>query len=223
VRHADVNVVRIPDDMDFATAAGLGCRFATAYRAVVARAQVREGDWVAVHGCGGVGLAATMIAAAGGARVIAVDTSPAARELATGFGAEVAVDPASGSVVEAILDVTGGGADASIEALGLTSTLTNSVQCLRRRGTHVQVGLPGGVDQVPADIVWTAISHELQLLGSHGMAAHDYPAMLARIASGELAPGRLVSRTVGIDDIPDELVAMGERPGAGVVVAEIRA
>ncbi|MGP4012786.1 alcohol dehydrogenase catalytic domain-containing protein, partial [Streptomyces sp. 4N124] len=73
--HADVNLVAVPDGMSFATAASLGCRFATAFRAVVQQGRVAAGEWVAVHGCGGVGLSAVMIAAASGARVIAVDVS----------------------------------------------------------------------------------------------------------------------------------------------------
>ena len=221
VRHADLNLVAVPDDMAFTTAAGLGCRFATAYRAVVARAAVRPGDWLAVHGCGGVGLAAVMIGVAERSRVVAVDTSPAARELARSFGAEVVLDPAEGDVVTAVRDVTGGGADASIDALGSRATLTGSVRCLRPRGTHVQVGLLGDAAEVPADVIAAAIAGELQLLGSHGMAAHEYPAMLARIASGELAPDLLVRRTVGLDDVPAELVAMGERPGAGMVIVSL--
>src|SRR5207248_480567 len=83
----DVNLVALPGAMPFATAASLGCRFATAFRAVTVHGRVAPGQWVAVHGCGGVGLSAVMVAAARGARVVAVDVSPAARDLARRFGA----------------------------------------------------------------------------------------------------------------------------------------
>ncbi|MBP0685665.1 alcohol dehydrogenase, partial [Mycobacterium tuberculosis] len=73
IAFADQNLVVLPDGIDFATAASLGCRFATSFRAVVDQARVRGGEWVAVHGCGGVGLSAIMIAAALGAHPIAVD------------------------------------------------------------------------------------------------------------------------------------------------------
>ena len=80
LRAADTNLVRLPDAVDLVTAASLGCRFATAFRALTATAAVRPGDWLAVHGCGGVGLSAVMIGAALGARVVAVDVvEPAAR------------------------------------------------------------------------------------------------------------------------------------------------
>ncbi|MFE2618539.1 alcohol dehydrogenase catalytic domain-containing protein, partial [Micromonospora chalcea] len=92
VRHADVNLVRLPDELDETAAAALGCRFATAFRAVIAQGRVAAGEWVAVHGCGGVGLSAVMIAAASGARVVAVDVSPGALELARRSGAAICLD-----------------------------------------------------------------------------------------------------------------------------------
>jgi D-arabinose 1-dehydrogenase-like Zn-dependent alcohol dehydrogenase len=223
VDNADVNVVALPDSLDFGTAASLGCRFATAYRAVVHRAAVAPGEWLAVHGCGGVGLAAVMIAVAQGNRVVAVDTSAAARELARAFGASAVLDPADGSVVAAIRELTGGGAAASLDALGSPSTFGDSVRCLRPRGTHVQVGLAAGIGAVPESIVAAVIAGELQLVGSHGMAARDYPELLARIAAGELDPARLVRRMIGLKQAPAELATMGSRPGAGITVIEISA
>ena len=88
---ADLNLVRIPDGVPADVAAGLGCRFATAYRAVLQVGRLQAGEWVAVHGCGGVGLSAVMIAAAAGARVIAVDVSEAALGAARDAGADLAV------------------------------------------------------------------------------------------------------------------------------------
>src|SRR6476469_10047231 len=73
VDHADTNLVRLPEEMDFVRAASLGCRFITSFRAVVDQGKVAAGQFVAVHGCGGVGLSAIMIAKAFGANVVAVD------------------------------------------------------------------------------------------------------------------------------------------------------
>ena len=92
---ADANVVRLPDSVGFVEAAALGCRFATAYRAVVGVGRLAAGEWLAVHGCGGVGLSAVQIGVALGARVVALDVSAAAREAALALGAEVALDPAA--------------------------------------------------------------------------------------------------------------------------------
>ncbi|WP_375492320.1 zinc-dependent alcohol dehydrogenase family protein [uncultured Jatrophihabitans sp.] len=224
VRNADVNLVALPDDMDFDTAAALGCRFATAYRAVVDRARAAPGDWVAVHGCGGVGLSAVMIAVAQGNRVVAVDTSAAARALAVELGAEQVLDPAQVEVASAIRDITGGGAAASLDALGSLPTLVGSVHCLRPRGTHVQIGLAAGVGPLPETVLAAAIAGELQLLGSHGMPARAYPAMLARIAGGELVPGRLVQRRISLSEAPGALAAMGTtQVGAGMTLIEVSA
>src|SRR5207248_5851651 len=151
VRHADVNLVRLPDDLPYPAAAALGCRFATAFRAVVAQGRIRAGEWLAVYGCGGVGLSAVMIGAACGARVVAVDVSPAALDAARRFGASVCVD--ARDAPRAVVEATGG-AHVSIDALGSLDTCVASVESLRRRGRHVQVGLlpaAGGRPALPLD------------------------------------------------------------------------
>ncbi|MET7680015.1 zinc-dependent alcohol dehydrogenase family protein [Streptomyces sp. NPDC005423] len=212
--HADVNLVAVPEAMSFATAASLGCRFATAFRAVVRQGRVAAGEWVAVHGCGGVGLSAVMIAAAAGARVVAVDVSPRALELARRFGAAVCVDAATTvDTALAVRELTGGGAHLSLDALGSPATCAASVNGLRRRGRHVQVGLlpsPAGTTPVPMARV---IALELELLGSHGMAAHTYPPLLELVASGLLRPDLLVTSAVPLAAAPAALAAMGTAAG----------
>jgi alcohol dehydrogenase len=219
--HADVNLVALPGELSFATAASLGCRFATAYRAVVQQGRVAAGEWVAVHGCGGVGLSAVMIAAASGARVVAVDVSERALGLARRFGAAQCLDArAVPDTAAAVRELTGGGAHLSLDALGSPGTCAASVNGLRRRGRHVQVGLlpsPAGTTPVPMARV---IALELELLGSHGMAAHSYPPMLELVRSGVLRPDLLVTSTIGLDDVPAALAAMGTAPGAGATVIE---
>ncbi|PIM73547.1 alcohol dehydrogenase [Streptomyces sp. JV178] len=219
--HADVNLVALPDELSYGTAASLGCRFATAFRAVVAQGRVAAGEWVAVHGCGGVGLSAVMIAAASGARVVAVDVSPRALELARTFGAAACVDASAvQDTAEAVRDLTGGGAHLSLDALGSPVTCAASVGSLRRRGRHVQVGLlpsPTGTTPVP---MARAIALELELLGSHGMAAHAYPPMLELVRSGVLRPDLLVTSTIPLDAVPEALAALGTAPGSGVTVIE---
>jgi alcohol dehydrogenase len=219
--HADVNLVPIPEEMSFATAASLGCRFATAFRAVVQQGRVTAGEWVAVHGCGGVGLSAVMIAAAAGARVVAVDISPRALELARAFGAAECVDATRvADTAEAVRELTGGGAHLSLDALGSPATCAASVNGLRRRGRHVQVGLlpsPDGTTPVPMS---RAVALELELLGSHGMAAHTYPPLLELVRTGALRPDLLVTSTIPLTAAPDALAALGTAPGAGVTVIE---
>lgn len=219
--HADVNLVAMPEGMSFGTAASLGCRFATAYRAVVQQGRVAAGEWVAVHGCGGVGLSAVMIAAASGARVVAVDVSPGALELARKFGATECVNAATtDDTAAAVRQLTGGGAQLSLDALGSPVTCAASVNGLRRRGRHVQVGLllsDTGSTPVPMARV---VALELQLLGSHGMAAHAYPPMLELVRAGVLRPDLLVTSTIPLTESPAALAAMGAATGAGVTVIE---
>ncbi|MGA5500994.1 zinc-dependent alcohol dehydrogenase family protein [Streptomyces umbrinus] len=219
--HADVNLVAVADELSFGTAASLGCRFATAFRAVVAQGRVAPGEWVAVYGCGGVGLSAVMIAAAAGARVVAVDLSPRALELAREFGAaecvEASRDARPEETAEAVRELTGGGAHLSLDALGSPATCAASVGGLRRRGRHVQVGL---LPQDPTLPMSRVIGLELELLGSHGMPAHAYPPMLESVRAGVLRPDLLVTSTIPLDAAPAALAAMGTAPGAGVTIIE---
>jgi len=214
---ADVNLVRLPDSVSFPTAAALGCRYATAFRAVVQQGRVRPGQWVAVHGCGGVGLSAVQVAVAAGALVVAVDVSAAALELAQSLGAAAVVDARTADVPAAVRELTGGGAHLSLDALGSPETCVGSVLSLRPRGRHVQVGLlpPGqGRPLVPMDRV---VALELELLGSHGMAAHAYPELLALVASSRLRPDLLVRQQVGLDEAATALAEVGRSAGITVV------
>jgi alcohol dehydrogenase len=213
---ADVNLVRLPEGMPFATAAGLGCRFATAFRAVAAVGRVRPGEWVAVHGCGGVGLSAIQVAVAAGARVVALDVSPGALELARRMGAEYVLD-ATADVPAAVAELTGGGVHVSLDALGAAATCENSIRSLRPRGRHVQVGLLPPVQGRPRIPMELVIARELAVLGSHGMAAADYPAMLSLIAAGRLHPELLVTRELRLEDAGAALMGVGREPGIAVV------
>lgn len=165
IDYADTNLVRLPDEMDFATAASLGCRFATSFRGVISKGKVNAGQIVAVHGCGGVGLSAIMIAAAAGARVIAVDIDDAKLDLARELGAiDILNAKTCDDIPSAIKDLSGGGAHVSVDALGSAITSFNSVSCLRKRGKHIQIGLMTGDHahaRVPMDRV---VAHELETL-----------------------------------------------------------
>jgi alcohol dehydrogenase len=225
IEAADTNLVVLPETLGFVEAASLGCRFATAYRAVVSQGRVAAGEWLAVHGCGGVGLSAVMIGAALGVRVVAVDVSDAALDAARDLGAAAVVRAAgleAPEVAAAIIDVTAGGARASIDALGSVPTLTASILSLRPRGRHLQVGLllqDQGQTAVP---MGRAIARELELLGVHGLPARDYPAMLALIETGAVNPARLVGRVIGLDEAPAALMAMSvPAAGAGMTVVDL--
>jgi len=228
VHAADTNLVALPPGLDDVAAASLGCRFATAYRAVAQHARVQPGQWLAVHGCGGVGLSAVMIGVALGAKVLAVDVSRAALDRAAELGASAVLDVAalSGSdeVGSAVRELTQDGAHASVDALGSAATAVASVLSLRRRGRHVQVGLLHGGGATPPLPMDRVVAQELELYGSHGMAAADYPPMLALVAQGRLRPDLLVGSVVGLEHAGAALMAMGE-PGtaAGMTVVQVRA
>lgn len=218
VPHADVNVVALPDAVGFVEAAALGCRFGTAYHALHARARLEAGEWVAVFGCGGVGLSAVAVAVAAGARVVASDISPAALERAATLGAQVVV--MDDDAVARVRAVTGGGAHVALDAFGSRVTSVASVASLRPRGRHVQVGLLLDDEAAPVIPMGRVIADELELLGSHGISVGEYAAMLDDVVAGRLRPHESIGRTIAFDDLPDALVAM-DRPAvtAGMTVA----
>lgn len=215
---ADLNLVGLPPDMGFDTAASLGCRFATSFRAVVDQGRVSGGEWVAVHGCGGVGLSAIMIARAMGARVLAVDIDADKLDMARSMGATAVVDARAADVPEAVRDLTQGGAHLSIDALGHPDTCANSILGLRKRGRHVQVGLLLGDQSRPPLPMDRVIGWELEILGSHGMQAHRYGAMLDMIASGALSPDQLVGDRISLDQAVPALMDMDSFQARGATV-----
>lgn len=216
---ADINLVRLPEALDFATAASLGCRFVTSFRAIVDQARVAPGEWVAVHGAGGVGLSAIMIASAMGANVIAVDLAPEKLALARDCGAVAGIDASqTQDVVAAIRELTKGGAHVSLDALGSPKTCFNSIACLGRRGRHVQVGLMLGDHASAAIPMDKVIAHEIEIRGSHGMQAHRYPAMMEMIIKGKLAPEKLIGRTISLAEAPGALMAMDKFAGTGIAI-----
>lgn len=221
VHQADHNLVALPDGLDMALAAGLGCRVGTAFHAVRVQGAVQAGEQVAVIGCGGLGLACVMVALAAGAEVIAVDVSDASLEAAAALGARTL---RSGPGVAAqIREMTGGGAHVSLDALGSAATARTGIQALRPRGRHVQVGLLLGEDSDPPLPMGRVIAQELQIRGSHGLAAAEYAVMLAEIAEGRLDLGRTVGQVIDFEDLPEAMAAMGAPPAvAGMTVARLR-
>ncbi len=221
IDRADINLVRMPENLDFVTTASLGCRFATSFRAVVAQGKVSAGQWMAVHGCGGVGLSAVMIASALGANVIGIDIDDRKLDLARSLGAAATVNGAKVTdTVEVVREISRGGVHVSLDALGSPQTCFNSIANLRKRGKHIQVGLmlaEHSRPQIPMDRV---IAWELEILGSHGMQAYRYEDMFAMIAAGTLHPEKLVSRRIRLEEAPAALAELHDFKGTGITVVD---
>ncbi len=212
VTAADLNCIRLPEGVDSLSAAALGCRYMTAYRAVVDRGRVQPGQWIAIQGCGGVGLSAVQIAAAADALVVAVDVEDRKLDKASNEGAAVKIN-ARGltpeQVGQAVKDATGGGAHVSIDALGRGFTFHQSFHSLRKRGRHVQVGVTSqeesGQVVLPLDLLTLM---ELEIAGSLGNPHPRYAELLALVARQKLRPARLVTREIALADVSDTLDRM---------------
>lgn len=220
IPQADFNVVAIPDTISFDTAAGLGCRFATSYRGIVQVAKVQPDETVAIFGCGGVGLAAIMIAKSRGARVIAIDKSNEALDRARLAGADERVDAQYDEVVKVVRKFGDNGVNVTVDALGSIETSRSAIESLKRLGRHVQIGLlpPAVIGDHATIPMHRVIGHELAVLGSHGMSAATYPDMLADIAAGRLRPDLLIERVITLDEVPAELAAMSSASVPGVTI-----
>lgn len=219
IKYADINLVKLPDEIDFVTAASLGCRFITSFRAVIDQGKVTAGQWVAVHGCGGVGLSSIMIATAAGANVVAVDIDDKKLAFALKVGAYATINSLKvKSVAEEVRKITGRGAHVSIDALGSQETCFNSVSCLRKRGKHIQVGLMTGDHKHPQIPMDKVVAHELEILGSHGMQSFRYSEVFELIKSGQLKPELLVGKNISLDEVPDALINMNKFENLGVTV-----
>lgn len=220
VDYADINLVRLPNEIDFVTASSLGCRFITSFRAVAHQAKVSGGEWVAVYGCGGVGLSAIMIAEAFGANTIAVDIADDKLEFAKSIGATAVVNAKKENSIEAVKEITKGGANVSIEALGNPQVTFNSISSLAKRGRHIQVGLLEAEHKNTAIPINLVIANELEIIGSHGMQSHKYAEMFGMIRQGKLQPQKLIGKTVSLEESINELMNMNDFTGTGVTVID---
>jgi propanol-preferring alcohol dehydrogenase len=207
---ADFNAIPLPDSVSFEAGAAMGCRFMTSYHAVADRGEVHGGDWVAVHGCGGIGLSAVQIAAALGAQVIAVDLDETKLKRARDEGAVETIDGRDGDVGQRVKEITRGGADVSVDALGVKATMLNSVRSLRKGGIHVQVGVTSAAEAgevaLPIDVITTA---EIEFRGSLGNPNHHYQPLMNMVVSGKLHPQTIVGERIGLADVPRVMESMG--------------
>ncbi|XVH33438.1 zinc-dependent alcohol dehydrogenase family protein (plasmid) [Haloferacaceae archaeon DSL9] len=220
VPNADFNLARIPEGLRPVDMAALGCRYVTSYHAMVDRAQVEPGEWVAVHGCGGIGLSVINIATALGGNVIAVDLQDEKLELATDMGAVATVNGADiGDVPGEIEDITDGGADLSVDALGIEETCRNSINSVKTMGRHMQLGITTAEEQGMVNLPVDAMLHEeIDFLTAKGMPPHRYDEIFRMMETGKLTPQKLVTKEVNLEDVSDRLDAMTNFDVQGIEV-----
>jgi alcohol dehydrogenase len=221
IGYADANLVKLPDEIGFVEAASLGCRCMTSFGAIVDRAMVRAGEFVAVFGCGGVGLSAIMIANAIGASVIAVDRRPEALEQARRAGArQLLLADGKIRIAEAIVDLSSGGAHVSVDAIGDAAVVAECIQCLRKRGRHIQIGLLNPESENALVPMNRVVGKELVLTGSHGLPASRFPELLEMVLRKQIDPGALVTGTVSLIEAAGILMNMDDQPPSGIIVID---
>lgn len=221
ILYADINLVRLPEELAYDVAASLGCRFVTSFRGVVDQGRVSAGQWVAVHGCGGVGLSAIIIASALGATVIAIDISDDKLELARQMGATHTINSRTVSdPVGAVRDLSSRGVHVSIDALGHPETCYNSIANLRKRGKHVQIGLMTGDHSAPKIPMSQVVANELEVYGSHGIQAYRYDAIWEMIKTRKLTPEKLLGKTIPLKEAIPALMTMDRYENQGITIID---
>jgi alcohol dehydrogenase len=218
VPFADANLTKLPDSIDPALAAALGCRVTTAWHALTGRAALRPGEWLAIFGGGGVGTAALLLGKALGARVAIVDVVEEKLEFAKDLGADLVINAATEDAAEAIKKATKGGADFALEALGITATTVGAMRSLKKLGRMVQVGMPAGDEtmmQIPMDVVY---SGQLAMYGTRGMPSWRYPSLLSLIESGAVDLTPMIARRIPLSKATEELAAFDGPAAPGVAV-----
>ncbi|MDR7075733.1 D-arabinose 1-dehydrogenase-like Zn-dependent alcohol dehydrogenase [Neobacillus niacini] len=218
---AEGNLVKLPESIDFVSAASLGCRFVTSYYGMIDQIKVQAGEWVVVHGCGGIGLSAIQIANAIGANVIAVDIADDKLELARSLGAVYTINGMKENAVEAVKEITKDGANVSVDALGITATCQNAILSLGKRGRHLQIGVTTkeekGFIPVPIDEI---VTKELQIIGSVTMPISRYTPMLHLIDTLNIQPSKLVTERISLDQAGDVFEAMSSFSNIGISVVD---
>ena len=212
----------LPDELDLADSAILGCSMFTAYGAVRNVGDVRAGESVAVVAVGGVGQNIVQLAAVSGAEsVIAIDVDPDKLALARRMGATHTINAADVDAAEAVAELTGGrGVDAAFEALGSAATTAQATDLVREGGRVVVVGIPPAGTTLDVDLA-RVVRRKIQIKGSYGARARqDVPALIRLLAAGKLDLGGMISRRVPLAEAPETYQALdrGEVLGRAVVL-----
>lgn len=222
VHQANINMVKLPHNIDDFSAAAMGCRYITAFHGIVEVGKLKPGEWVSIHGCGGVGLSAVQIANAAGGLVIAIDIDDDKLKFCKELGATHTINSSREDPVEAIRHITDGGAHLSMDALGIAVTCQNSINGLRKHGRHVQVGITSeqerGQISLPVDQM---MSYEIEFLGSHGMPISSFSGLLKLVETGKLNPGLLVKEHAKLEDINRIMDNIASFNGVGVTVIDM--
>ncbi|MGH3579999.1 MAG: Zn-dependent alcohol dehydrogenase [Candidatus Binatia bacterium] len=204
--------IKIRDDVPLDRACLVGCGVMTGVGAAINTAKVRPGDWVAVFGCGGVGLNVIQGAAlSGAARIIAVDLNATKLKLAKEFGATDVINGKDTDAPMAIRELTGGlGVDYAFEVIGAAPVVAQAYQSLKRGGKVIVVGVPAmGTDlTIPG---FSLTLEEKGVVGSlygSGNFHRDMPKLIDLYMNKKLKIDELVSRTIKLEDVNNAFAEM---------------
>ncbi|HJW90945.1 MAG TPA: zinc-binding dehydrogenase [Anaerolineales bacterium] len=206
------DILALPDEIPLVEGAIIADATTTPYHAVVNRGQVKPGDWVVVFGCGGIGLNLVQIAAAVGGQVIAVDIVDEKLDWARRLGAQAVINPTTVERVDKeVRKLTAGGANIGFEAIGNPTTQAQTFACLRTGGRFVVVGYSDKPMLLDTSRV---MYREMEIIGSLGCRAVDYPRVIQLVRRGQLKVKELVTARFSLPEINQGFDAL--RRGQGI-------
>lgn len=218
-----IGAVKIDSDMPLKQAALIGCGVLTGVGAAMNTAQIRQGDTVAVVGCGGVGLNVIQGAKLAGAeRVIAVDMVPSKLELARTFGATDTIDASAGDPVSQVMDLTQQrGADVAFEVIGLKPTIDQVINMARRGGQAILVGVPSMDVMIELPAFMGVVLQEKMIKGcwyGSSNVQQDIPKLVKLYQDGKLMLDELISREIDNSQVNEAFAAMQQGEVARSVI-----
>jgi len=213
--------VKVPEALPVEQASLLACGFSTGAGATLWATPVPQGASVAVIGCGGVGLAAIQGARlAGAARIVAVDVMPEKLALALELGATDAVDASDGAAVTQVRELTDG-VDYAFSAITSTSGLVDAVRMCAYGGTATLVGVPPSGQTLDVDVELDLFHQKVAIAVTHGgdtIPQQDFPFLAQAALDGKLDLDRFVTKTIGLEQVPEALDDLHAPKGIRTVV-----
>ncbi len=205
------DLVALPEELPLAESSVIADALSTPFHAVVHRARIQPGEWVALVGCGGLGTGALQFATLAGAHVIAIDLNPERLERARRLGASVTLNPKEVDVAKEVRKLTNGGADVAMEVVGSPATFSSAISTIRRGGRLCVVGYSDQSAPLP---LGRLMFFEEEIVGSLGCRPVDFPAIIELVRRGRVRLDPMVTGRVPLDRLTEAVEDL--RAGRGL-------
>ena len=205
------DLIALPSELPLAESSVIADALSTPFHAVVHRARIQPGEWVAIVGVGGLGTGALQFATLAGAHVVAIDLNPERLERARALGAVATLNPKEVDVPKEVRKITHGGADVAMEVVGSPATFSTALSTIRRGGRVCVVGYSDQTAPVPLSRL---MFFEEEIVGSLGCRPADFPVIIELVRQGRVRLDPMITGRVPLDRLSEAVE--GLRGGLGL-------